>query len=215
MRKTSKLFVDLVGRRFGKWEVLRRSTSRPTPTKWVCRCECGTVRDVVGASLTRGVSKCCGCDRANLAATLKSRSTTHGRTNTPEWRAWNGMLARCYTPSHTSFHLYGGRNVQVCERWRQSFDNFFADLGERPAGCSLGRIDNARDYSPENVRWETDREQMNNTRSNRLLTYGGLTLTVAQWSRRTGISYTAIWQRLDSGWTVEDALTKPVRRKTT
>jgi hypothetical protein len=105
--------------------------------------------------------------------------------------------------------MYGGRGVKVCDRWLD-FEVFRADMGERPPGTSLDRIDNARGYSPDNCRWATAKEQMNNRTTNRLVTAFGCTGTVAVWADRTGIKYVNITKRLQAGWSHEDAVSRPV-----
>lgn len=121
--------------------------------------------------------------------------------------AWHGMLARCANPRHKSYASYGGRGIAVCERWQQ-FSNFFADMGERPVGHSLDRINNEGPYSPDNCRWAPRTVQMRNTRSNRFLTLDGVTKTLAEWGVHTGIATETIWDRLNNGWSVSDALTR-------
>jgi hypothetical protein len=125
------------------------------------------------------------------------------------------MHSRCDRPSHPKFRLYGGRGIRVCARWsgRGGFENFLADMGERPAGMSLDRIDGDGNYEPSNCRWATDAEQNSNKATNHLVTHAGRTLTVAEWARRTGLLKTTIRNRLKAGWPVEAALTAPARRK--
>ena len=119
------------------------------------------------------------------------------------------MVKRCTVPTCKHFDRYGGRGISVCDRWRV-FDNFFADMGERPAGCSIDRIDNDGDYCPENCRWATQREQMGNTCKTRTITFNGKTMSAAEWSRQTGIDGRLIRHRIDGlGWSVERALTEP------
>ena len=120
------------------------------------------------------------------------------------------MRQRCENPGSTQWPHYGGRGITVCARW-QDFANFFADMGERPANCTLDRIDNDGPYSPENCRWATQKEQTNNRRRNRMITFGGETKTLQQWAERTGINHSTILMRFKLGWPVERALTTPVR----
>ena len=120
------------------------------------------------------------------------------------------MMDRCYLRAHKSFKDYGGRGIKVCERWVE-FSNFLSDMGVRPDGRQLGRIDNEGGYSPDNCRWETPRQNSNNKRNNRLLTYDGLTLTVSQWSETLNISSGTLFRRLYAGWEVEDAIKRGVR----
>lgn len=142
--------------------------------------------------------------------------TKYEITHPIEYRAWNSMKSRCYNKSHTSYRNYGGRGIQVCERWRYDFPTFLNDMGNRPSKHTLDRIDNDGNYTPGNCRWATYKEQLNNKRGNRLLTLDGKTQTVSQWSTETGIKYWTLSQRVGRyGWSDEDALTKPVRKHTT
>lgn len=130
-----------------------------------------------------------------------------------ERKAWEGMLRRCYSPKHPSFVRYGSRGIAVCERWRESFAHFFADMGPAPEGATLERIDNAKDYAPDNCKWASRKEQANNRRSNRLLTHDGVTLNITQWAERLGWPKGTIASRLKYGWPVERVLTEQPRHR--
>jgi hypothetical protein len=119
------------------------------------------------------------------------------------------MLSRCSRPGDNRYDRYGGREsnpIKVCERWRK-FENFYADMGDRPAGMTLDRIDGVRNYEPGNCRWATPKQQQRNLRTNRLITHNGETLCLAEWAERTGIGRTTIRKRLTLGWPVDRALT--------
>lgn len=135
----------------------------------------------------------------------RSRSRDKARRKGTTYHVWGGMLARCTRPTHTAWHNYGGRGISVCERWRV-YENFVADMGLRPEGRTLDRIDNDGNYEPGNCRWATQDEQNSNTRVSRRVTAFGRTLTVAQWSRETGIIQVTLLKRLDRGWPPEKAL---------
>ena len=123
--------------------------------------------------------------------------------------AWGQMIARCYDPSHHKYQSYGGRGIRVCDRWicRRLF---MEDMGARPEGMTLNRIDNDGPYSPENCEWATAREQNQNRRDSRKITFNGRTECLEEWSRLVGINRTTLRRRLNSNWTVEAALTTPV-----
>ena len=121
------------------------------------------------------------------------------------------MMARCYNEGHMHFPSYGGRGIAVCDRWHD-FDCFVADMGDRPEGCSLDRINNDMGYSPENCQWSTAKEQANNRRNNTLLEVNGVEKTVSQWAEDLGTSASTIAGRINMGWSVEDAVTVPVSR---
>jgi hypothetical protein len=132
----------------------------------------------------------------------------------PEYGVWNTMRSRCYNPRVERYPNYGGRGIQVCERWRKSFADFLADMGRRPSSQhQLERIDNDGNYEPGNVRWALPTENARNRRSSRLIVHAGETLTLAEWAERTGLKVATIWARLKMGWSVADALTVPRLRQ--
>lgn len=126
-----------------------------------------------------------------------------------EYRTWKCMKARCYTASSSHFDRYGGRGITVCDRWRDSFENFLTDMGPRPAGMTLGRKDNEQGYAPDNCQWETKQEQNSNTSQNRLVTIAGETLTMTQWARKSGLRVNLLQYRLDHDWPTDRLLTAP------
>ena len=124
------------------------------------------------------------------------------------------MLTRCTNVNDEHYELWGGRGIKVCDRWRTSFKNFYADMGDRPEGLSLDRIDNDGDYEPSNCRWATQKQQQNNRRNNTSLAFNGLTATMSDWADRLGISKVTLCARLTRyGWSVERALSTPAQFK--
>lgn len=122
------------------------------------------------------------------------------------------MLSRCHKRSNRAYKRYGGRGIKVCDRWREDFKNFLADVGYRPSPKhSLDRIKNNQGYKPGNVRWATRSEQNNNRRGNRVLILNGMKMTAMQWSRRIGIKYSTLMKRLGRGWSAKRALTMQVQ----
>lgn len=134
----------------------------------------------------------------------------HGYYGTKVHRCWRNMLARCYRPSTTLWHRYGGRGIKVCERWHD-FENFLSDMGEPPPHASIERKNNDGDYEPHNCKWASKREQANNCSDNRVLDAFGTKRTLAQWARIAEISPNALRQRLSRGWSPERALTQTLR----
>jgi hypothetical protein len=194
----------LPGERYDRWTVVADAPGR----HYLCRCDCGTERTVTGSALRRGRSRSCGCiAKDQLRATRK-----HGMSLTTIYNLWGSMVSRCNNPTHQAFPNYGGRGIKVCDRWL-SFENFYTDMGERPEGKELDRINNDGPYSPENCRWATPRQQGRNRRTNRVITFNGKSMCVADWADELGLSSANIYLRLSKGWSVEEALTTPRIRK--
>lgn len=134
---------------------------------------------------------------------------THGMRRHPLYKTWVEMRYRCENPKKHNYPHYGGRGIKVCERWHD-FPSFVADMGDRPEGSTLDRIDLNGDYSPWNCRWATKKMQMNNMSTNRWLTIQGVPMTMTQASERFGVKVGTIWLRLKNGWSEFDAATRPV-----
>lgn len=204
---------DLAGKRFGDWLVIDRSPVESRNIRWLCECACGTRRDVLGYDLKSGKSKGCGCRKAEECSV---RLTQHGLAHTPEYQIWHGMIRRCYNPRATGYNYYGGRGIEVCERWRNSFTDFLEDMGFRPSvEHTIDRIDFKGNYEPQNCRWATWMEQGQNTSLNHNLTFQGKTLCVSEWARVLGIKGSTLQNRLNRGWSVERALTEPTNHNKT
>lgn len=201
-------FIDLSGLRFGRLLVTARSgTASDGCVKWLCFCDCGKQKVVRGASLVHAGTKSCGC--LQVESVLKM-SVRHGHLanerRTPEYSTWRAMLRRCKDKALINYANYGGRGITVCDKWLE-FPAFLADVGHRPEGTSLDRIDSNGNYEPGNVRWATQKQQCRNTRINRLLTHNGKTMCVAEWAEQIGISENTIRGRLFRGASDEVALT--------
>lgn len=205
-----------LGTRFGRLVIVSAEPKRvDTDTKcliaWKCRCDCGTERYYKSSHLHRGKTKSCGCLRKELKGQPSkyktSISSTPGRLRA--YRSWECMKKRCLDAKDANFKDYGARGIMICQRWLDSFDNFFDDLGERPRGLSIGRIDNDGNYEPGNCRWETTDQQANNTR--RTLKIRGKPL--ALFCKDKGYNPGIVRGRIASGWGVKKALETPVSER--
>lgn len=169
----------------------------------VCECSCGTVVAVQVSSMKSGLTKSCGCLSLENSATT---NRTHGMTATSEYYTWGAMIARCSNPNCKDYSRYGGRGIVVCERWHE-FASFYADMGPRPSPShEIDRIDNDGNYEPGNCRWATKSQQMNNRTTSLYLTIDGETATANEWSKRSGVPYHTIYNRLSRGVPAREAV---------
>jgi hypothetical protein len=157
---------DISGQLFGRLKVLKRHGRKHGHTTWVCVCSCGNKCVKIATHLVNGLSRSCGCLRSEVASRSGKANTTHGNAKhglgikpSKTYRTWRAMKVRCLNANHTHYDRYGGRGISVCARWLNSFENFLADMGERPDGLSLNNDGN---YEPSNCRWASAREQGQN-----------------------------------------------------
>lgn len=195
-----KTAVNLVGKRFGRWIVLSfylKDENRRY--KWLCKCDCGEEKVVFGINLTRGLSQSCGClNRENLLKALTKHGQAKAKNQSSEYAAWCEMKQRCADATQKN---YGGRGIGVCDRWLDSFENFFADMGKKPSPLhSLDRYpDNDGNYELGNCRWATDQQQAGNTRRNHWIEYNGKRMILEDWAREFNTDKNSILKRVKLG----------------
>lgn len=195
-----------IGARFGKLTVLESAQLEKGFKMSRCECECGKVLLVRNASLTYGTTRSCGCLHREIMS-------THNLTGTPEYRSWASMKSRCNNPKDPSYPRYGGRGIRVCDRWNESFEDFLADMGQRPSlDHSIDRENVDGPYDVNNCRWATSKEQGNNRRNNVRYDVDGQMLTVPEAARLYGANLVLVKLRVRRGWSLKDAVTRPVRR---
>lgn len=202
--------IEMRGKRIGQLTVIER-IQRPEKTQknawWRCRCACGAEVVSTGSDLRLRAPRAC---RSCAARKWKNEVAL----NLPTYNSWAHMLERCYNNQNKRARHYSQRGITVCARWRKSFDAFLVDMGPRPPDTTLGRINNNGNYTPKNCRWETGRQQANNTSRNRLITFRGRTQTLVQWARELHFTAQCLHGRLDKlGWSVKRALTEPPQKR--
>lgn len=198
-----------VGTKYGHWLVVEPSgTDRSGNARYLCRCDCGTERPVLGFSLVRGDSKSCGCKRAQI-----------WRENTKPWRnrrrsklksVHNQMIYRCHKEGHPYYEWYGARGIKVCDRWHD-FLNFYLDMGYPEPGQTIERIDNARGYEPGNCCWVTMKEQARNKRGLHVIEHAGKRWCATDLAHEHGMHPQTLMARMKRGMSASEALAKPVK----
>ena len=200
---------EIAGQVFGRYTVIKfAEKSKNGTSKWLCRCDCGNEKIVFSTALLSGKSKSCGCLASEMAG---DRLKTHGHTSGKRsltFISWDRMRARC----NKNNKYYGARGISYCEQW-ESFENFLSDMGERPKGKTLDRIDYDGDYSPENCRWSTAKEQANNRTNNCIVEYKGCKITLGQLCDELNLNYQLVYKRLNKGWDLQTAITKPSQKR--
>lgn len=200
--------IDRTGEKYGRLVVVERAANAKNPkdtnARWLCICECGKSSVAYGGDLKHGKVVSCGCWNTE-------KRITHGMSRTHVNSVWRSMLDRCRNPKNRAYVNYGGRGIQVCDEW-SDFAVFNKDMGNRPAGYQIDRINNDGNYEPGNCRWVTAKQQQNNKRETRMLEFKGKTQSLGDWSAETGIKWHTLRGRLRYGWDAERTLTTPVKK---
>ncbi len=205
---------DLTGKVFGLWTVISFNRSEKEGnhyrTYWNCKCACGGERVVRGDILKSGGSKSCGCygkDRSLIELPEYTEEEAFKKAKS----VYKHMKQRCYNLNKTRFSDYGGRGIKICDRWLESFENFYEDMGTPPTNLhQLDRVDNEGDYSPDNCKWSTPSENNRNKRDSHMLTYNGVTQCVTAWADELNIDASTLFNRIARGWDDEKVITTPL-----
>jgi hypothetical protein len=202
VKKMGKKLQIKKGERYGKLVITKevksktyiaRDGKRHLLRRFLCKCDCGNEKIAFLKYLRNRSTTTCGCWEK------------HGMTDSRVYHIWSSAIQRCSNPKNKRYSRYGGRGIKVCKRWLK-FENFYKDMGDKPDGKSLERINNNKGYSPSNCRWATIKEQQNNMHSNRNITYKGITKTLSQWAEFKGINKSTLAKRISRGWSIKRAL---------
>lgn len=217
----SKL-IDRTGERYGRLIVIERApnfvcSSGRQLVMWRCKCDCGNITNVSTNSLRSGLTTSCGCWNYEQQKSSITKHRIHGDTN-GEFRLlyekWNKIKSRCYSECCHSYKNYGGRGIKMCDEWKNDYLSFkqWALSNGYDKHLSIDRIDVNGDYCPWNCRWVTNKQQQNNKRNNKYITFNNITHTQQEWAEITGLSRHTIASRLKLGWSIEKTLTTPSKR---
>lgn len=201
--------LDRTKQKFGRLQpIALASKHKNGKPRWLCKCDCGNEVIVTSTDLGRS-SNSCGCLRKEKTS---QRRTTHGLSNTRTYNCWWAIRLRCDYPSSRHYYRYGMRGIKVCDEWKNSFQSFLDDMGECPSNKhSIDRIDNSGNYTKQNCRWATTREQAQNTRTNNKITWNGEAKCLIQWERDLGFPHNCLQQRIvKRKWSIEKAFTTPL-----
>ena len=199
------------GDRYGRLTVLRELPKRKKKRYFLCKCDCGNLREVRFVAMRARETKSCGClrDERNCVSNLK-----HNMYGTRLYGSWHCMKQRCLNPNSSAYKHYGGRGIKVCKAWMEFilFRNWALSHGFKE-GLTIERIDNNGNYESSNCTWIPQSKQSHNTRRNRFITYKGKTKILKDWAREIGMHQQVLSKRLDNGWSIEKALTTPIQEK--
>lgn len=192
---------SVIGERFGRLTIISQ-ISKKGKANLVCICECGEHFTAYRSNIVTGKTKSCGCLNVEI---VKNRSFKHGRIHKGEYTSWNQMKQRCQNKNNPAYKYYGARGISVCKKW-QSFEGFHEDMGKRPRGHSIERINNNGNYCKSNCKWIPKTEQSKNRRGNIMITHNGVTKGIPEWSKDTGIASGTIKMRIHRGWSHKRAI---------
>lgn len=200
---------DATGQTFGRLTAQKEVPPVKGHRTWLCLCECGSKVLVSGYGLRSNHTQSCGCLQRERCG---DANRTHGRYGDPIYFVWAGIVQRCTNPNSTVYYRYGGAGITVCKRWLK-FENFLADMGERPAGHSVDRINGAKGYSPSNCRWATRQMQRENNKDVVWYEHRGKKMTLDTIAALEKIPRTSLYRRVkEYGWLVTDAISKAQRK---
>jgi len=194
-----------IGDKYGRLTVTGEPVRFKNYIKYPVICECGNTKLITSQALREGKTQSCGCLQKERTG---QASFKHGFSHTNIHNIWMGIIQRCTDINSSSYKNYGGRGIKISDEWLD-FTVFLSDMGDKPKGLTIDRKNNNGDYSKENCHWVDRKQQANNRRSSKLLTYKNETMTQSQWEDKYNMRKGMLWERLNRGWTLERALLTP------
>lgn len=182
-------FIDLTGQTFERLVVVARQPTTGRRIRWLCKCVCGNFKDVCGEGLKSQKIRSCGCLKKESIASV---NYLHGLSKSKEYKAWSHAKSRCFNVKNKKYKIYGQRGITMCDSWKNSFEQFYKDMGQAPKNHTLDRIDVNGNYEPSNCRWATAKIQSNNTRTNVYCSVFGISGTLKQISEHFNINYKSL-----------------------
>jgi len=192
--------VDMIGNKYGRLTAIKQSGKDAHGYRYLFKCDCGDEKETSGALVRSGKVLSCGCLRSE---TIAAKNFVHGMIHSGAYKSWCAMKTRCTNANQKAYSRYS--NLGYDPSWKL-FENFVRDMGERPIGMTLERIDNSKGYSKENCRWATIAEQNRNTKQNVFITHNGKTMCMTDWAKETGIPYPTIQDRVRRNLTADQIL---------
>lgn len=206
--------IDRVGKVYGRLTVVRRFECGPASkgqrTRWVCKCECGSDKVATGHELACGDTTSCGCFQRESTG---DRHRRHGMTKTPTYNSWQAAKERCHNPNATHYASYGGAGIEMCELWRKSFEAFLADMGPRPEGMTIDRLDQCKGYEPGNCRWATIEEQHLTRGTTKLYRWAGGWMTTRQIANLEGVPFNTLRKVVRNMKTIQSAVAEVKQKR--
>jgi len=196
----------MVGERFNSLTVLKelKDRNKNGHILYSCKCDCGNIKTILGASIRSGSTKSCGC-------LVTKTNGKHLKEKSKIYKTWIGIKTRCFNKNSNIYKNYGGRGISMCETWKD-FNVFYKDMGDVPNGMSIDRIDVNGDYKKSNCKWSNHKEQSRNKRNNNFITYKGTTKCLTEWCEELNMPLNTFSNRLKRGWSIEKTIETKVRK---
>lgn len=199
MKEINSKYQDFIGLKFNFLTLQSVIRNNKGTIRIVCICDCGRTKEYLPTNVVNGAIKSCGCYGKMVAS---KKATKHGMSESRAYQSWEGMMDRCHNVKGVHYLLYGAKGITVCDEWKNPA-NFIRDMGDRPLGYSIDRIDNLKGYSKENCRWATKKTQSQNRKMTKYITFGDCKLCLAEWARFLSVKFDLLYRAYKKGMATE------------